>query len=117
VVLVLTTLADLVLRAQVMSRAPLAVAIVAVPDVMARTHFSAILTARAVMPALAALLSLARASALRILCLLIALAVVLTTTLTGHASGWGISPSASPSIGSMRWRRQPGLAGSSRLRS
>ena len=56
-VLVLTTLADLVLRAQVMSRAPLAVAIVAVPDVMARTHFGAILTARAAMLALAVLLS------------------------------------------------------------
>jgi putative copper export protein/mono/diheme cytochrome c family protein len=89
VVLVLTTLADLVLRAQVMSRAPLAVAIVAVPDVMARTHFGAILAARAVMLALAVLLSLARATALRVLCLLIALAVALTTTLTGHASGWG----------------------------
>jgi len=88
-VLVLTTVADLVLRAQVMSRAPLAVAIVAVPDVMTRTHFGAILTARAVLLALALLLSLARAAALRVLCLLIALAVGLTTTLTGHASGWG----------------------------
>ena len=89
VVLVLTTFADLVLRAQVISRAPLAVAIVAVPDVMAHTHFGTILTARAVMLALAVFLSLARATALRALCLLIALAVVLTTTLTGHASGWG----------------------------
>ena len=89
VVLVLTTFADLVLRAQVISRAPLAVAIVAVPDVMARTHFGTILTARAVMLALAVFLSLARATALRALCLLIALAAVLTTTLTGHASGWG----------------------------
>ena len=88
-VLVLTTVADLVLRAQVMSRAPLAVAIVAVPDVMTRTHFGAILTARAVLLVLALFLSLARAAALRVLCLLIALAVGLTTTLTGHASGWG----------------------------
>ena len=89
VVLVLTTVADLVIRTQAMSRASLAVAIAALPDVVARTHFGAVLSARAVMLALAVLLSLARATALRILCLLVALGVALTNSLTSHAADWG----------------------------
>ena len=89
VLLVLTTFADLVVRTLAMSRAPFAAAILAVPDVVARTHFGAILTARAVMLAFAVVLSLARAAALRVFCLLVALGVALTTSLTGHAADWG----------------------------
>ncbi len=71
--LALTTLGDLVIRTQAMSRAPLAAAIAAVPDVMARTHVGAILAARAAGLALAIVLSLAHAAAPRALCLLVVL--------------------------------------------
>jgi len=81
--------ADLVARTQAMSRAPLAVAVVAIPDVVTRTHVGAILIARAGMLVLALIVSLTRAAALRVLCLLIALAGASTLTLTGHADDWG----------------------------
>jgi copper resistance protein D len=87
--LALTTAADLLLRTQVMARAPLVVAVGAVPDVLARTHFGSIWIARSVGLVLALALSLARPPALRVGCLLVALGVALTTTLGGHAAEWG----------------------------
>jgi putative copper resistance protein D len=89
VALTLTTVAELLVRTQVMSRAPLAVAVAALPDVVTRTHFGAIWIVRGLALTLAVVLSLARAAALRVLCLLVALGVALTTTLTGHAAEWG----------------------------
>lgn len=89
VALMLTTVADLIVRTQVMSRAPLAVAVAALPDVLTRTHFGAVWIVRGLALTLAVVLSLARAAALRVLCLLVALGVALTTTLTGHAAEWG----------------------------
>ena len=89
VLLALATMAELVLRTQAMSRAPLAAAISQVPEVVARTHVGAVLAARAGMLALGALLSLAGSPALRVLCLLVALAGALTVSLTGHAADWG----------------------------
>src|SRR5262245_35264001 len=87
--LALTTTADLLVRAEVMARAPLGVAIEAVPEVLTRTHFGTIWIARSVALAVAVLLSLARAAGLRIACLLVTLGVALTTNLAGHAAEWG----------------------------
>ena len=89
VVLGLTTMGEIVIRTQAMSRAPLATAIVALPDVLARTHFGLVLTVRSAALVLAVLLSLAQATALRTLCLLVVLGVALVTNLTSHAADWG----------------------------
>jgi len=89
VALPLTTCADLVIRTQTMSRAPLAAAIPAIPDVVTGTHAGAILAVRVVILVLALALSLTRGAVLRVLCLLLALTVALTLALTGHADDWG----------------------------
>jgi putative copper export protein/mono/diheme cytochrome c family protein len=89
VVLTLATLADLVIRTQTISRAPLAVAFVTLPDVVKHTHFGAILAVRSAGLALAVLLSIAQSAPLRFFCLLITVAITLTTSLTGHAADWG----------------------------
>src|SRR5262245_34362034 len=89
VVLLLATAGDLLVRAQVMARAPLAVAVAAVPDVLARTYFGSIWIARGAALVLALALSLARAPGLRLAWLLLALGVALTGSLTGHAAEWG----------------------------
>src|SRR5262249_40169154 len=89
VVLLLATAGDLLVRAQVMARAPLAVAVGAVPGVLARTPLGSIWLARGAALVLALALSLARAPGLRIACLLLALGVALTSSLTGHAAEWG----------------------------
>ena len=88
-VLALTTVLDLILRTQTMSRAPLRTALVAIPDVVTRTHFGAILAARVAMLGLALVLSRASAVLARVIVLLLVLAVVLTLSLTGHAADWG----------------------------
>ena len=88
-VLTLTTIGELVIRTQTMSRAPLVVAIIALPDVVKHTHFGAIFTVRCAALALAVLLSLARFAAPRVFCLLITAGIALTTSLTGHAADWG----------------------------
>jgi putative copper resistance protein D len=94
VVLIPLTIVELVVRTQVMSRAPLAVAVASLPEVVSRTHLGAVLTARVGALLLAGLLSLTTATALRALCLLIALGVALTLSLTGHAADWGdVTPS------------------------
>jgi putative copper export protein/mono/diheme cytochrome c family protein len=89
VVLMLATVGDLAIRAQTMSRAPLATAIATIPQLVTRTHFGALLAARVGLLVLALVLSLARAPLARWLCLLLALAVALTFSLTGHAADWG----------------------------
>jgi copper resistance protein D len=94
VVLIPLTVVELVIRTQAMSRAPLAAAIASLPEIVGRTHLGAILTARAGVLVLAALLSLTSVTALRALCLLTALGVALTISLTGHAAAWGdVTPS------------------------
>ena len=93
-VLVLTTLAELVIRTQAMSRAPFAAAVANLPEVVRGTHLGALLTARVGAVVLAGLLSLTTVAVLRALCLLIALGVALTLSLTGHAANWGdVTPS------------------------
>ena len=87
--LVLTTIGELVMRTQAMSRAPLAVAVVTLPTVIAHTHLGLVLTIRSAVLVLAVLLSLVQAAALRALCLLVTLGVALTASLTGHAAAWG----------------------------
>jgi putative copper export protein/mono/diheme cytochrome c family protein len=66
----------------------------AIPVVLMRTHFGTIWTVRCVALALVVFLSLARATALRALCLLLTLGIALTISLTSHAADWGdLSPS------------------------
>ncbi len=88
-VLLVASGGELVLRAATMSGGGLGAAVAAVPAVLARTHFGTVWSARAV--ALLALLApaVARARAWRGLGALLALGVVATVTLTGHAGDWG----------------------------
>jgi putative copper export protein len=86
-VLLLVSLAALLVRTESMSGASVTPA--ALGEVLTRTHFGTIWTIRGVALALALGLSLARAPALRGLCLLIAVGVALTISLTGHAAEWG----------------------------
>src|SRR5262245_5526092 len=88
-VLLLAAAGDLLVRAQIMVRAPLAMAVGAVPDVLGRTHFGSIWIARGAALVLALALSLARSAGLRVACLLLVLGVALTSSLTGHAAEWG----------------------------
>src|SRR6266545_8303539 len=95
VVLVGTTAGELVTRAQTMAGGDLAAAIPAIPVVLTRTHFGAIWIGRFVALVLALLSFRVSSRAGRVPPLLLALAVTLTTSLTGHAADWGdFSPSA-----------------------
>ncbi len=87
--LLLTTVAELVVRAQTMRSGPLAAAFAAIPVVLTHTHFGMVWIARA--SALGLLLLLVPASSLRLrwMALLLAVGVALTTGLTGHAAAWG----------------------------
>jgi putative copper resistance protein D len=89
VVLVLTSVGDLIGRARVMSGGDLAQATAALPLVLTRTHFGAIWITRGV--ALAVLLRLAasRAVPARVASLGLSLVIVLTSSLTGHAADFG----------------------------
>jgi putative copper export protein len=89
VVLVATTAADLVTRAQTMAGGALPAAIAALPAVLTHTHFGVIWIARFALLALALALVAGRLRALRVTSLGLALAIALTTTLTGHAADWG----------------------------
>jgi len=89
VVLLATTAADLVTRAQTMAGGALPAAIAALPAVLTHTHFGVIWIARFALLALAFLLAAGSSRALRVASLGLALAIVLTTTLTGHAADWG----------------------------
>lgn len=87
--LLFTTLGDLVIRTLAMSRAPLTSLLVVLPDVVSRTHLGVILTVRITGLGLAVLLSLGQTRLLRTLCLLVVLGVALTISLTAHAADWG----------------------------
>ena len=89
VVLVVTTIAELVARAQTMAGGSLAAAMPAIPLVLARTHFGAIWTGRLIVLALALLLAFIPSRGPRVVSLFLALALTVSTTLTGHAADWG----------------------------
>jgi putative copper export protein len=89
VVLLATTAADLVTRAQTMAGGALPAAIAALPAVLTHTHFGAIWVARFALLALALAPVAGRSRAPRVVSLGLALAIALTTTLTGHAADWG----------------------------
>jgi copper resistance protein D len=89
VVLLATTAGDLVTRAQTMAGGALPAAIAALPAVLTHTHFGAIWVVRFALLALALVLAAGRSRALRVALLGLALAIGLTTTLTGHAADWG----------------------------
>ena len=89
IVLLATTAADLVTRAQTMAGGALPAAIAALPAVLTHTHFGAVWIARFALLALALVLAAGSSRALRVASLGLALAIALTTTLTGHAADWG----------------------------
>jgi putative copper export protein len=89
VVLVATTAGDLIARAQTMAGGELPAAIAAIPSVLRDTHFGAIWTARFALLALALVLAAGTSRTLRTGSFGLALAIALTTTLTGHAADWG----------------------------
>jgi putative copper export protein len=89
VVLVCSTAGDLVTRAQTMAGGGLAAAIAAIPAVLTHTHFGVIWVARFALLALALVLAAGCSRGLRAGSLGLALAIALTTTLTGHAADWG----------------------------
>lgn len=89
VILLVTSMIDLLARARVMSGGDLSQVGTALPLVLARTHFGTVWIARAII--LMALLACcaSRSAAARIVGLALALGVALTGTLTGHAADWG----------------------------
>jgi len=94
VVLILTSAADAIVRARIMSGGDLAQGAAALPIVLARTHFGAIWIARAVALALLLIVSASRAAVTRAAGLALAVGVALTSSLTGHAADFGdLSPS------------------------
>lgn len=88
-VLLVTTAAALVMRARTMVGGDFADLLAALPIVLTRTHFGAIWTGRAVLLGLLLIVSPIPRRPLRVAGLLLSLAVVLTTSLTGHAADWG----------------------------
>jgi len=90
-ILTITTAGELVLRTQTMVRSDFTTAMWATPAVLRQTHFGALWFARFVALALSiGVLALASRVALWMM-LVLALAVALTTSLTGHAGDWGVS--------------------------
>jgi putative copper export protein len=89
VVLILTTGSELMLRARTMAGDGLAAAISAVPLVLTRTHFGAIWIGRIAVLILALSLAGLGLRAARAGSLGLAVAVTLTTSLTGHAADRG----------------------------
>jgi putative copper export protein/mono/diheme cytochrome c family protein len=87
--LLLTTAADILMRARTMGGAGLAQSVRIVPLVLSRTHFGAIWLGRVV--ALGALLLVAtrRGDRARVVALALAAIVALSTALSGHAADWG----------------------------
>ena len=89
VVLIVTTGVELVARARTMAGGDLTAAIFAIPLVLTRTHFGAIWIGRFTVLALALGIACLRSRAARAGSLVLALAVTLTASLTGHAADWG----------------------------
>src|SRR5215472_6185984 len=80
---------ELLTRAQTMAGGDLAAAATAIPTVLTRTHFGAIWVARFALLGAALLVSGLASRPARIAALCLALALSLTTTLTGHGADWG----------------------------
>lgn len=89
VALTCATLAELSLRTATMSGGGVASAFVALPTVLTRTHFGALWLARLGALAVALVVSSLRASSGTVIMMLAAVAVALTSSLTGHAADWG----------------------------
>jgi len=89
VVLLLATGAELFVRTQAMSGASLTASVAAVPGVVTQTHMGQILAARLVAVVVALLLAFEAGRAFRAFVLLVALAIALSVSLTGHAADWG----------------------------
>jgi putative copper export protein/mono/diheme cytochrome c family protein len=89
VVLLLATGAELLVRIQAMSGASLAASVAAVPSVVTQTHLGQILAARLAAVVVALLLAFEAGRAFRAFVLLVALAIALSVSLTGHAADWG----------------------------
>jgi putative copper resistance protein D len=87
--LLVATAGELLVRTRTMSGGDLAQAIAAVPLVLQRTHFGTIWIARCAALVLLLALAPARARPARLLALVLAVGVTLTTSLTGHAADWG----------------------------
>jgi len=88
-VLALGTMAALVVRAETMSQAGFVDAIRFAPAVLGRTHFGTIWIARGAGLAMLLVLACAASRAARVAALLLAVGLVATTALTGHAADWG----------------------------
>jgi copper resistance protein D len=92
VALIITSLAEVVLRGRTMTGAGLTAVLRAVPVIIVRTHFGHIWLVRFTL--LGGALCFAGSMA-RAVMLLMALAIAFTTTATGHAGDWGdVSPTA-----------------------
>ena len=89
VVLILTSPIELVARARVMSGGALSQVGPALPLVLTRTHYGSVWIARAAALVLLLAVSVGRSRPVRIAGLVLAVGVVLTVTLTGHADDWG----------------------------
>jgi putative copper export protein/mono/diheme cytochrome c family protein len=89
VVLVATTVGELVTRAQTMAGGDLAAAVSAIPAVAARTHFGMVWIGRLIVLLLALLVVPVASRAALIAGLVLTLGVTVTTSLTGHAADWG----------------------------
>src|SRR5262245_33889272 len=89
IVLALSSVVELVARAQTMAGGDLGAAIHAVPPVLAHTHFGSIWTVRFVALGLALLIPHVPVHVPRIVPVIVALVVTATTSLTSHAADWG----------------------------
>jgi len=89
VVLIASTIGELLVRARTMAGGDLATAIAAIPLVLSRTHFGFIWKARGVVLLAALGAAAARGRPARVLTLALALGVALTTSLSGHAADKG----------------------------
>ena len=91
VVLTITTAGELVLRTQTMVRSDFATAVRTTPAVLRQTHFGTLWIARFLALALSMVMLAWASRAARLVTLALAVGVALTTSLTGHASDWGVS--------------------------
>jgi len=88
-VLIVTSVGDLIARAAVMTGGDVSRAAAALPLVLMRTHFGAVWIARVVGLVLLVAVSFARSRPARIVGLVLSLGVVLSGSLTGHAADRG----------------------------
>jgi len=95
VALIMTSLAEVVLRGRTMTGAGWPVVLRAVPVILVRTHFGHVWLVRFTLLGGTLCLAGSMARAARAVMLLMALAIAFTTTATGHAGDWGdVSPTA-----------------------